>query len=100
MNSTIYPTILTGLGIVITLILTMHSLAKINQQETNRRIDDLKHDLKELLDAKFKVIDSRFDVVDVRFQKLEGDLADLRQEVQNIWAELRDIKRVIFKPVA
>ena len=100
MNSTIYPTILTGLGIVITLILTMHSLAKINQQETNRRIDDLKHDLKELLDAKFKVIDSRFDVVDVRFQKLEGDLADLRQEVQNIWAELRDIKRVIFKPVS
>jgi len=100
MNSTIYPTILTGLGIVITLILTMHSLAKINQQETNRRIDDLKHGLKELLDAKFKVIDSRFDVVDVRFQKLEGDLADLRQEVQNIWAELRDIKRVIFKPVS
>jgi len=100
MNSTIYPSILTGLGIVITLILTMHSLAKINQQETNRRIDDLKHDLKELLDAKFKVIDSRFDVVDVRFQKLEGDLADLRQEVQNIWAELRDIKRVIFKPVS
>lgn len=49
MNSTIYPTILTGLGIVITLIVTMHNLAKTTQQETNRRIDDLKNDLKELI---------------------------------------------------
>ena len=98
MNSTIYPTILTGLGIVITLIVTMHNLAKTTQQETNRRIDDLKNDLKELLDARFKVIDSRFDVVDVRFQKVEGDLADLRQDVQDVRQEVRDIRRVIFKP--
>ena len=98
MNATIYPTILTGLGVVITLIVTMHNLAKTTQQETNRRIDDLKSDLKELLDAKFKVIDSRFDVVDVRFQKLEGDLADVRQDVQDIRHEVREIKRVIFKP--
>ena len=93
MNSTIYPTILTGLGVVITLIVTMHNLAKTTQQETNRRIDDLKNDLKELLDAKFKVVDSQFEVVNIRFQKLEGDVADVRQEVQ-------DIKRVIFKPAA
>ncbi|HLF83453.1 MAG TPA: hypothetical protein VI837_04695 [Blastocatellia bacterium] len=93
MNATIYPTILTGLGIVITLIVTMHNLAKTTQQETNRRIDDLKNDLKELLDAKFKVIDSQFEVVNVKFQKLEGDVADIRQEVQ-------EIKRVIFKPAA
>lgn len=93
MNSTIYPTIFTGLGIVITLIVTMHGLAKTNQQETNRRIDDLKNDLKELLDAKFKVIDSRFEIVDVRFQKLERDIADLRFDVQ-------EIKHVIFKPAA
>ena len=93
MNATIYPTILTALGIVITLIVTMHNLAKTTQQETNRRIDDLKNDLKELLDAKFKVIDSQFEVVNVKFQKLEGDVADVRQEVQ-------DIKRVIFKPAA
>jgi len=92
-NSTLYPTILTGLGIVITLIVTMHNLAKTNQQETNRRIDDLKSDLKELLDAKFKVIDSRFEVVAVRFQKLERDIADLRFDVQ-------EIKHVIFKPAA
>jgi chromosome segregation ATPase len=98
MNSTIYPTVLTGLGIVITLVVTMHNLAKTTQQETNRRIDDLKNVLRELLDAKFKVIDSRFDVVDVRFQKVEGDLADLRQDVQDIRQEVRDIKRVIFKP--
>ena len=98
MNSTIYPTILTGLGIVITLIVTMHNLAKTTQQETNRRIDDLKNDLKELLDARFKVIDSRFDVVDVRFQKVEGDLADLRQDVQDVRQEVRDIRHVIFKP--
>src|SRR5437762_7477431 len=98
MNSTIYPTILTGLGIVITLIVTMHNLAKTTQQETNRRIDDLKNDLKELLDARFKVIDSRFDVVDVRFQKIEGDLADLRQDVQDVRQEVRDIRCVIFKP--
>lgn len=93
MNATVYPTILTGLGIVITLIVTMHNLAKTNQLETNRRIDDLKSDLKELLDAKFKVIDSRFEVVDVRFQKLERDIADLRFDVQ-------EIKHVIFKPAA
>jgi chromosome segregation ATPase len=98
MNATIYPTILTGLGIVITLIVTMHNLAKTTQQETNRRIDDLKNDLKELLEAKFKVVDSRFDVVDVRFQKLEGDLADVRQDVQDIRQEVREIKRVIFNP--
>ena len=78
MNSTIYPTILTGLGIVITLIVTMHNLSKTTQQETNRRFDDLKSDLKELLDAKFKVIDSQFEVVNVKFQKLEGDVADVR----------------------
>jgi len=93
MNATVYPAILTGLGIVITLIVTMHNLAKTNQQETNRRIDDLKSDLKELLDGKFKVIDSRFEVVDVRFQKLERDIADLRFDVQ-------EIKHVIFKPAA
>ncbi len=93
MNATVYPTILTGLGIVITLIVTMHNLAKTNQQETNRRIDDLKSDLKELLDGNFKVIDSRFEVVDVRFQKLERDIADLRFDVQ-------EIKHVIFKPAA
>ena len=87
------PQILTGLGVIITLIVTMHNLAKTTQQETNRRIDDLKNDLKELLDAKFKVIDSQFEVVNVKFQKLEGDVADVRQEVQ-------DIKRVIFKPAA
>ena len=93
MNATIYPTILTGLGVIITLIVTMHNLAKTNQQETNRRIDDLKNDLKELLDARFKVIDSQFEVVNIRFQKLEGNIADIRHEVQ-------EIKRVIFKPAA
>ncbi|HZM91153.1 MAG TPA: hypothetical protein VFF31_31825 [Blastocatellia bacterium] len=93
MNATIYPTILTGLGVIITLIVTMHNLAKTNQQETNRRIDDLKNDLKELLDARFKVIDSQFEVVNVQFQKLEGNVADIRHEVQ-------EIKRVIFKPAA
>ena len=91
MNSTIYPTILTGLGVVITLIVTMHNLAKTTQQETNRRIDDLKSDLKELLDARFKVVDSqfevvdsRFDLVDVKFQKLEGDVADVRHQIQEV----------------
>ena len=93
MNATIYPTILTGLGVIITLIVTMHNLAKTNQQETNRRIDDLKNDLKELLDARFKVIDSQFEVVNIRFQMLEGNIAYIRHEVQ-------EIKRVIFKPAA
>jgi hypothetical protein len=84
MNTAVYATILTGLGIVITLIVTMHNLAKANQQETNRRIDelrqdfnrridDLKKDLKELLDAKFKVNDAQFEVVNVRVQKLGGE---------------------------
>lgn len=83
MNASIYPTILTGLGVIVTLIVTMHNLAKTNQQETNRRIDDLKNDLKELLAARFKVVDSHFEVVNVRFQKLEEDLSDLRQEVRS-----------------
>ena len=86
MNATIYPTILTGLGVIITLIVTMHNLSKTNQQETNRRIDDLKNAFKELLDASFKVIDSHFEVVSIRFQKLEEDVAE--------------IKRVIVKPAA
>jgi len=77
MNATIYPTILTGLGVIITLIVTMHNLSKTNQQETNRRIDDLKNDLKELLDARFKVIDSHFEVVSIRSQKLEEDVAEI-----------------------
>ena len=93
MNTAIYITILTGLGIVITLIVTMHNLAKANQQETNRRIDDLKKDLKELLDAKFKVNDAQFEVVNVSVQKLDGEVVEVRQELQ-------DIKRVIFKPAA
>jgi peptidoglycan hydrolase CwlO-like protein len=91
MNVTIYATILTGLGIIITLVVTMHNLSKANQQETNRRIDDLKTDLRELLDAKFKVIDSQFEVVNVRVQKLDREVTEARQEVQ-------DFKRVIFKP--
>jgi len=74
MNATIYPTLLTGLGVIITLIVTMHNLSKTNQQETNRRIDDLKNDLKELLDARFKVIDSHFEVVSIRFQSLKRTL--------------------------
>ena len=86
MNATIYPTLLTGLGVIITLIVTMHNLSKTNQQETNRRIDDLKNAFKELLDASFKVIDSHFEVVSIRFQKLEEDVAE--------------IKRVIVKPAA
>ena len=77
MNAAIYPTILTGLGVIITLIVTMHNLSKTNQQETNRRIDDLKNDLKELLDARFKVIDSHFEVVSIRSQKLEEDVAEI-----------------------
>jgi RNase H-fold protein (predicted Holliday junction resolvase) len=100
MNAAIYATILTGLGIVITLIVTMRNLAKANQQETNRRIDELKKDLRKLLDARFKVIDPQFKVVDsqfevagVRFQKLEGEVVEVRQGVQ-------DIKKVIFKPAA
>ena len=93
MNTTIYATILTGLGIVITLIVTMHNLAKTNQLETNRRIDELKKDLKELLAANFKVVDSQFEVVNVRVQKLDGEVGEVRQQVQ-------DIRRVIFKPAA
>ena len=91
MNATIYATILTGLGIVITLVVTMHNLARTNQQENNRRIDDLKKDLGELLDAKFKVIDSQFAVVNVRVEKLDREVTEGRLEVQ-------DLKRVIFKP--
>ncbi|HLG16722.1 MAG TPA: hypothetical protein VJH03_19800 [Blastocatellia bacterium] len=104
MNTAIYTTILTGLGIITTLVVTMHNLAETNQQETNRRIDemrqdtsrridDLKKDLRELLDAKFKVVGSQFEVVGVRFQKLEGEVAEVRQEVQ-------DLKKVIFEPAA
>ncbi len=93
MNTTIYATILTGFGIVITLIVTMHNLAKTNQQETNRRIDDLKQDLKELLELKFKVIDSQFEVVNVRVQKLDSEVTETRQEMQ-------DIKRIIYRPAA
>ncbi|MGH9845765.1 MAG: hypothetical protein ACREEM_44230 [Blastocatellia bacterium] len=135
MNTTIYATILTGLGIVITLIVTIHNLAKINQQETNRRIDDLKQDTKRWIDelkqeanrrvedtnrridetnrridelrqdtmrqfadlrqdllgavdSKSKVNDAQFEVVGVRFQKLEGDVTEIRQEVQVIKKEL------------
>ncbi len=161
MNTTIYATILTGVGIVITLIVTMHNLAKVNQQETNRRIDDLKQetkrwidegkqetnrrieeskqetnrriddlkqetgrriddtnrridelkqetnrridelrqdtlkqfadlrqDLSGAVDSKSKVNDAQFEVVSVRFQKLEGNVAEIRQEVQVIKNEL------------
>ncbi len=133
MNTTIYATILTGLGIVITIIVTMYNLAKLNQQdtkrwidetnrrieeskqETNRRIDEMKQDtnrridelrqdttrqyselrqdLLAAIDNKFKVTDAQFEVVGVRFQKLEEDVAEVRQEVQ-------DIKKVIFKSAA
>jgi hypothetical protein len=100
MNTAIHATILTGLGIVITLIVTMHNLAKANQQETNRRIDELKKDVEALLDARFKVVDSQFkvvdsqfDVVNVKFQKLDGEIVEIRQEMQ-------DIKRVIYRPAA
>ncbi len=133
MNTTIYATILTGLGIVITIIVTMYNLARLNQQdtkrwideinrrideskqETNRRIDefkqetnrrieefrqetrqqigDLRQDLLAAIDNKSKVTDAQFEVVSVRFQKLEEDVAEVRQEVQ-------DIKKVIFKSAA
>ena len=100
MNTSIYATILTGFGIVITLIVTMQNLAKTNQHETNRRIDDFKRDIKELIDAKFKVIYSQFEVVNMRFQKLEGEIGEVRHEVRDIKEEVQDIKKVIFKPTA
>jgi hypothetical protein len=37
------------------------------------------------------VIDAHLEVVYIRFLKIEGDLSDIRPEVQ-------EIKRVIFKP--
>lgn len=52
MDASIYATILTGLGIVIILIVTMRKMAKTNMQETFRRLDDLKKDIEEILDVK------------------------------------------------
>ncbi len=54
MNASIYATILTGLGVAIILILTIHKMAKTNKQETIRRLDDLKKDIEEILDPKPK----------------------------------------------
>jgi hypothetical protein len=122
MNTTIYATILTGFGVVITLIVTMHTLAKTIQQDANRRIDDLKQDTKRWIDEtnrrideskqennrrfdelrqdllaaidnKSRVTDSQFEVVGIRFQKLEEDVAEVRQDVQ-------DMRNIIFKTAA
>ena len=155
MNTTVYATILTGLGILITLIVTIVNVAKTNQQETNHRIEDLKQDTKRWIDdlkegtkrrideskqetnrrideskqetnrridetnrrieefrqetrqqigdlrqdllgavdSKSKITDAQFEVVSVRFRKLDEDVAEVRQEVQ-------DIKKVIFKSAA
>lgn len=49
MNAEIYATILTGLGVVIIVTVEMHRLAKANQQEIGRRIDELLKEIKELL---------------------------------------------------
>jgi len=54
MNASIYTTVLTGLGVVIILILTMHKMARINTQETIRRLDDFKKEIEEILDPKSK----------------------------------------------
>lgn len=66
MNTAIYATILTGLGVVITLIVTMFNLAKIFQQvtnrriaDTNRRIDEMRQDVLAAIENKSKVTDAR-----------------------------------------
>jgi hypothetical protein len=45
------------------------------------------------VDSKSKITDAQFEVVGVRFRKLDEDVAEVRQEVQ-------DIKKVIFKSAA
>lgn len=100
MNTAIYATILTGLGIVITLIVTMHNLSKSNQQETNCRIDDLKKDIKEILDARFKVVDSQFKVVDSQFDVIGVQIQKLNMGMREVRKEIQDIKKVIFKPAS
>ena len=92
MNTTIYATILTGFGIVVTMIVAIHTIARTNQQETNRRIDELKRDIKELLDARFNVVDSQFRVVDSQFRTVDSqfEAVGVREEQADEYYNLSD----------
>jgi len=104
MNTTIYATILTGLGIVITIIVTMYNLAKLNQQDTNRRIDDLKQDTKRWvddlkqdtkrwIDESKQETNRRIDETNRRIDEFRQDtirqISELRQDTNKQFGDLR-----------
>ncbi len=85
MNTTIYATILTGLGAVITLIVAIHTMTKANQQETNRRIDDLKQETNRRIDYLKQDTKRWIDDTNRRIDELRQDtnrqIGDLRQDL-------------------
>jgi hypothetical protein len=94
MNPTIYATILTGLGVVITLIVTMHNLAKINQQqETNRRIDELRHETTRWIDDSKQDTNRRIDEgkqeTNRRIEDSNRRIDEFRQDVFKKFDDLR-----------
>jgi DNA anti-recombination protein RmuC len=89
MNTTVYATILTGLGILITLIVTMVNVAKTNQQETNRRIDDLKQDAKRWIDETNRRIDEAKQETNRRIDETNRRIDEAKQETNRRIDELR-----------
>jgi len=82
MNSEIYATMITGLSIIIiALIVMMYTVAKMNQQATNQRIDDLRQETNRQIDDLKRETNRRID--ELRQNTLE-QFAGLRQDLLGV----------------
>ncbi len=91
------PLIVTIILALATFIVSIFGASWLNQQATNKRIDDLRGYLDarfDAVDARFDTVDARFDSVDARFDATDQRIASLEQRIERIERQLD----MIFKP--
>lgn len=96
MNITIAAIIISAFGVIMAVIWQVQSLAKMIQQDTHKRIEDLKKHFDERLEDKFETLRAEFrgefGAVNARLGNVEQRLIDVDRRVQRI-------EEVLFRPV-
>jgi predicted PurR-regulated permease PerM len=96
MNMTIAAIVIGAFGVIMAIIWQVQTLAKMIQQDTHKRIDDLKRHIDERLEDKFQTLRAEFKSelgpANARLGNVEQRLIDLDRRGQRI-------EEVIFKPV-
>ena len=95
------PLIVTIILALATFVVSIFGASWLNQQATNKRIDDLRGyldvrfaTLEQTMNARFDAVGARFDFVDARFDATDTRIASLEQCIERIERQLD----LIFKP--